>query len=116
MWFYIRSLSSIFNSLIKQGECKFKNMSKEKVKSLCKAFIDLNKCVAVLLQEVIYTGKLSDSDIDLRQNAVSVVTAHLMTEIFEGEDANEVSLMMKDLRYDTISELERMLDIINNPN
>tara|TARA_R100001530_G_C4218001_1_gene129182 strand:- start:122 stop:397 length:276 start_codon:yes stop_codon:yes gene_type:complete len=91
-------------------------MSKEKVKSLCKAFIDLNKCVAVLLQEVIYTGKLSDSDIDLRQNAVSVVTAHLMTEIFEGEDANEVSLMMKDLRDGTISELKRLLDTINNPN
>ena len=116
MWFYIRSLSSIFNSLIKQGECEFKNMSKEKVKSLCKAFIDLNKCIALLLQEVIITGKLSDSDIDLRQNAVSVVTAHLMTEIFEGEDANEVSLMMKDLRDGIIDDLKILLEIINNQN
>ena len=116
MWFHLRPVSSIFNSLIKQGECKFKNISKDKVKSLCQAFADLNKCIAVLLQEIIITGKLNERDISLRKNAVATVTANLMTIIFEDEDAHEIALMMENMKDDTINELKKLFDVMSNPN
>ena len=116
MWFHLRPVSSIFNSLIKQGECKFKNISKNKAKLLCQAFINLNKCTAVLLQEVIISRKLSDEEIRLRQFALSNVTADVMTVVFDGEDANEVRSMMEKLKDDTIDDLKILLETINNPN
>tara|TARA_R100001530_G_scaffold33926_1_gene26573 strand:- start:980 stop:1282 length:303 start_codon:yes stop_codon:yes gene_type:complete len=100
-------------------------MKKDKMIALCMAFARLNEVVKVVLGEVavLRQGKV-DFDMDnhhkLRAECFAHVTALLMSEVFEGEDAQLVMELIREVEEsndeDMMNKVRDFVQTMNNPN
>lgn len=108
-----------------KGDETTNNMKENKMIALCTAFARLNEVVKVVLGEVavLRQGKV-DFDMDdehkLRAECFAHVTAVLMSEVFEGEDAQSVMELIRQVEEsndeEMMTKVREFVQTMSNPN